>query len=141
MTHQLIIGMLITLGSVTFGAIMWWALVRILAGREAWLTSNPHPGKTILMFFLVVTWTILILFFGVWLWSIMLLQLSAFDELEEAVYYALVAYTTLGLADVKLPPQWRLLGGMTGANGFLVFGLLTAMLTDAIRDIRKMVDR
>jgi len=138
MFSQLFIGTLITLGSVTFGAVMWWALVRILTAIEPWLIDRRHPLKTISVFLLVVVWTMSILTFGVWLWALMLMQLAAFEELEDAVYYALVAYTTLGLADVKLPADWRLLGGMTGANGFLVFGLLTAMLTDAIRDVRTM---
>lgn len=141
MLHQLTIGTFIMLGSLLFGAVMWWALVRILAGREVWLTTPRHPLKTISMYVLVVVWTMAILTFGVWLWALMLVQLSAFPEIDDAVYYALLAYTTLGLADVKLPPEWRLLGGMTGANGFLVFGLLTAMLTDAMRDIREIIDR
>ncbi len=141
MLHQLAIGTAVMLGSVLFGAIMWWALVRIVDSREEWLSVGRHPIRTIAMFCLVVVWTMLILTFGVWLWAIMLVQLAAFRQLEDAVYYALVAYTTLGLADVKLPEEWRLLGGMIGANGFLVFGLLTAMLTDSIRDIRRMIDR
>jgi len=140
MGQQLFIGTLVTLGSVTFGAIMWWALVRIISASETWLTQPRRSYKTISLFVLVIVWTMAILTFGVWLWALILLRLAAFPDLEDAVYYALVAYTTLGLADVRLPEDWRLLGGMTGANGFLVFGLLTAMLTDAIRDIREMMD-
>ena len=138
MFNQLFIGTLITLGSVSFGALMWWVLVRILDSQNPWADGRRHPFKTIVLFFVVVSWTMLILSFGVWLWALILMQLEAFDDLEDAVYYALVAYTTLGLADVKLPHGWRLLGGMTGANGFLVFGMLTAMLTDSIREIRKL---
>lgn len=75
---------------------------------------------------------------GVWLWAFVFIHLNIFPSLEEAVYYSLVAYTTLGLGDVVVPVEWRLLGGMTGANGFLMFGLLTAMLTDALRHIRRI---
>ena len=42
----------------------------------------------------------------------------------------------LGDGDVIIPQEQRLLGGMTGANGFLMFGLMTAMLTDTLRDVR-----
>jgi hypothetical protein len=64
--------------------------------------------------------------------------MTVFPTMEEAVYYSLVAYTTLGLGDVVVPKDQRLLGGMTGANGFLMFGLMTAMLTDTLRQMRRV---
>ena len=79
-----------------------------------------------------------IITFGVWLWAIVFTYLSVFVSLEEAVYYSLVAYTTLGLGDVIVPQDQRLLGGMTGANGFLMFGFMTAMLTDTLRHLRRI---
>jgi hypothetical protein len=42
----------------------------------------------------------------------------------------------LGFGDVLLPQDWRILAGMTAANGFLNFGLLTALLIEALRQIR-----
>lgn len=75
---------------------------------------------------------------GVWLWAIVFAQMLVFSSLEEAVYYSLVAYTTLGLGDLVVPHEQRLLGGMTGANGFLMFGLMTAMLTDTLRHVRRV---
>ena len=65
---------------------------------------------------------------GVWVWGIALFWLEAFPTLEEAVYFSLVAYTTLGLGDLVPSSEWRLLAGMEAANGFLNFGLLTALL-------------
>ena len=59
--------------------------------------------------------------------------------MEEATYFSLVAYTTLGLSETNvMPKEWRLLGGITGANGFLMFGLMTAILTDSLRHIRRV---
>ena len=54
--------------------------------------------------------------------------LGLFPSLEQAVYFALVAFTTLGYGDVLLPKEWQLLGGMAAANGLLNFGLLIAVL-------------
>jgi hypothetical protein len=62
--------------------------------------------------------------------------LGIFETLEEAVYFALVSYTTLGFGDVLLEKEWRLLSGMAAANGLLNFGLLTALLVEALRHIR-----
>ena len=73
---------------------------------------------------------------GVWVWAAAFLELGAFSTLEESVYFALVVFTTLGLGDVILPMEWRLLAGMAAANGFLNFGLLTALLIEALRQVR-----
>ena len=56
--------------------------------------------------------------------------------LEEAVHFSLAAFTTLGLGDVVPAREWRLLAGMEAANGFLNFGLLTALLIEALRQTR-----
>ena len=56
--------------------------------------------------------------------------------LAEAVHFSLAAFTTLGLGDVVPATEWRLLAGMEAANGFLNFGLLTALLIEALRQTR-----
>ena len=73
---------------------------------------------------------------SVWLWAISLYWLDIFTTLEASVYFALVAFTTLGFGDILLPQEWRLLGGMAAANGLLTFGLLTAILVEILRDTR-----
>ena len=138
MFDQILLGTTITFLSIVFGAVMWWALIRLLKRLEPWIRRPPHSFKTIAVIVFVVVWTMLITTFGVWLWAIVFSGLSIFTSMEEAVYYSLVAYTTHGLGDVVVPKDWRLLGGMTGANGFLMFGVLTAMLTDTLRDMRRM---
>jgi hypothetical protein len=138
MFDQILLGTTITFLSIVFGAVMWWALIRLLKRFEPWIRRPPHSLKTISVIIFVVVWTMLITTFGVWLWAFLFSALSIFPTMEEAVYYSLVAYTTLGLGDVVVPDDWRLLGGMTGANGFLMFGVLTAMLTDTLRDMRRM---
>ena len=62
--------------------------------------------------------------------------LQIFVTFEASVYFSLVAFTTLGFGDVLLPVEWRLLGGLAAANGLLIFGLLTAMLVETLRQIR-----
>ena len=138
MLDQILLGTVIMLVSVMFGALMWWALTRVLHALEDWVNRPPLSIKLIALLGIVVAWTMMIMVFGVWLWALVYVQIEAFKDLEEAVYFSLVAYTTLGLGDVIVPFEWRLLGGMTGANGFLIFGMLTAMLTDSIREIKIM---
>lgn len=77
---------------------------------------------------------------SVWIWALAFLWLDLFPTLEEAVYFSLVAFTTLGFGDVLLPRDWRLLSGMAAANGLLNFGLLTAMLVETMRTLRRGQD-
>lgn len=138
MFHQLLLGSAITLISLTGAALVWWVLNEALLWMEPWLRRPPKPTKSLLVILMAVIATMTMMTLGVWLWAIIFAQMLVFGSLEEAVYFSLVAYTTLGLGDVVVPQEYRLLGGMTGANGFLMFGLMTAMLTDTLRHIRRV---
>lgn len=138
MFSQLMLGSIITLTSMVAGAVWWWVLNELLEMMEPWIRRAPHPPKSFVVMTMVVVSAMFMMMAGVWLWAITFTQLAVFATMEEAVYYSLVAYTTLGLGDVVLPVEQRLLGGMTGANGFLMFGLMTAMLTDTLRHVRRV---
>lgn len=73
---------------------------------------------------------------GVWIWALALRWLGAFVSLEESMYFSLVAFSTLGLGDVLPPKEWRIMAAMASVNGFLSFGLLTALLVEALRQVR-----
>ena len=73
---------------------------------------------------------------SVWIWAIAFWSLQIFTTFEACVYFSLVAFTTLGFGDILLPVKWRLLAGMSAANGLLIFGLLTAMLVETLRQTR-----
>ncbi len=136
---QLLLGSVVTVMSLMVGAIMWGILKRVIGQLESWLRQPDHHFRSfVVVLLLVVFFMMSVTTFGVWLWALVFLQLSAFSTLEEAVYYSLVAYTTLGMGDVVVPLNQRLLGGMTGANGFFMFGLMTAMLTDTLRHVGKV---
>ena len=66
-------------------------------------------------------------------WAMTFLAVGAFDALEPAVYFALVSFTTAGFGDITLGPDWRLLSGLTTANGFLMFGWSTAYMVELMR--------
>ncbi len=138
MFDQLLLGSAITLISLIGGAMMWWILNEVILWMEPWLRRPPHPAKSLVVVLMVVLSTMAMMTFGVWLWAIVFKQMSVFGSIEEAVYYSLAAYTTLGIGDVVVPQEQRLLGGMTAANGFLMFGIMTAMVTDTLRHVRRV---
>ena len=81
-------------------------------------------------------WVLLQMTVAVWMWALTFLVLEIFGTLEEAVYFALVAFTTLGFGDILLPVEWRLLGGMAALNGLLNIGLMTAAMVETLRQLR-----
>ncbi len=80
------------------------------------------------MLFILLTHTI-----EVWIWAMVLLATGAVDGLEPALYFALVAFTTVGFGDITLTPEWRLLSALIAANGFLLFGWSTAYMVELVR--------
>lgn len=85
---------------------------------------------------IVGLWVLVVITLAVLIWALAFLALGAFADLETALYFSLVAFTTLGFGDLLLPQEWRLLAGMEAANGFISFGLLTALMAEALRQVR-----
>jgi hypothetical protein len=101
-----------------------------------WLMAGPQRLKLVLMLIGVGLWVLALVTIGVWVWALVLHALGAFAKLEEAVYFAIVAFSTLGLGDIVPVHGWRILAAMAAVNGFLSFGLLTALLVEALRQVR-----
>ena len=73
--------------------------------------------------------------FQIIMWAWVFVHNELLPSWEAAIYFAAACYTTLGFGDLLLPEQWRLLSGVTAANGFLLFGLSTAFLFEVLRQL------
>ena len=133
---QIAVGTGLLVVNITIAAIAAMVLEVIFQTAHPWLMREPHRPKLVLLLAGVSVWVLGVVTAGVWVWAVSLYGLGAFATLEEAVHFSLVAFTTLGLGDVVPAHEWRLLAGMEAANGFLNFGLLTALLIEALRQIR-----
>ena len=136
MLVQLFLGSLLTLATIVIATLSWWVLEAILARLHGWYVRPPHGPKLMLVLSLTLVWTLLMMTVAVSVWAVALYRLDIFVAFEASVYFALVAFTTLGFGDILLPQEWRLLGGMAAANGLLMFGFLTAILVEIIRQTR-----
>jgi hypothetical protein len=133
---QIAIGTGLLLTSILIAAISAWVMELAFQRGHDWLMREPHRPKLIVLIVGVSLWVLGIITAGVWIWASAFYALGIFPTLEESVYFAIVSYTTLGFGDVLLPVEWRLLAGMAAANGLLNFGLLTALLVEALRHVR-----
>jgi hypothetical protein len=80
-----------------------------------------------------VLFVLLVISIQIWIWAIAFLLAGAIEGLEPALYFTTVSFTTLGFGDITLDPNWRLLSGITAANGFLSFGWTTAYMVELVR--------
>lgn len=136
MLVQLAIGsvLLVLTGSVS--TLIWWGLELNLSRLHRWSRRPPHSLRLVTMLGIALLWSMLMLTVAAWIWAVAFRLVGIFPTTEEALYFALVAITTLGFGDVLLPVEWRLLGGVAAANGLLIFGMLSAMLVETLRETR-----
>ena len=137
MAVQLLIGSVLILATVMLTALSWWLLEVPLERFRRWAVRTPRRSRIAVVLSAVLIYTLAVMTMSVWLWALAFEALGLFGTLEEAVYFALVSFTTLGFGDILLPKDWRLLGGMAAANGFLSFSLLTAILVETFRVMRR----
>jgi len=57
-----------------------------------------------------------------------LVPVGELADLEMAVYFSFVTFTTLGYGDITLSDGWRLLSGIQALNGILLVGWSTALM-------------
>ena len=62
------------------------------------------------------------------IWAAIYLAVGAMPDLESALYFSTVTFTTLGYGDLTLDTGWRLLSSFQAANGTIMFGWTTALV-------------
>jgi len=119
---------------IHFGGLL--ALLRLLRSHDAELraqASQVRPGAVIVV---VVLGLMGIHSIEVWVYALAYLAIGALGDLESALYFSTVSFTSLGYGDVVLDRRWRLLGSIEAANGLLLFGWSTAFLISVIDRMR-----
>lgn len=131
--NQLVIGSLVIAVTVAIQAEMFNLLTghfeSVLLAFRPFLRRFANTGVIIV----AVLYVLLVQTINVWLWALVFLAVGAFGTFEPSLYFSLIAFTTVGFGDITLGPDWRLLSGLTAANGFLSFGWSTAYMVELVR--------
>lgn len=91
----------------------------------------------VLSLVVVSLWLIGTHFVSACIWAVVYLWTGVSPSPEEALYFSLTTYTTLGFGDILAPEGFRLLTGLASLNELLLFGLSAAILTDAAGWLRR----
>ena len=137
MYGQLLLGMLLIMVTVLVHGMSLDYLLRYLGKIwPTWSITFPLHGKPL---FLSVT--VLGVFLAhvleIWMWAVVFLLTGEVHNLETALYFSTVTFTTVGYGDLTLSEKWRLLGSVESANGMLLFGWSTAFIFEVMRYVWK----
>lgn len=130
------------LASVLIGVTTATHAVAIVTGRKIFRPVMNQEGVRGIVSDTVRLVCISLWLFGahiisIWLWAAVYLEVGVNKTLEEALYFSLVTYSTLGFGDIIPPEGWRLLTGASAANGLLLIGLSGAVLIDFTERLRR----
>lgn len=136
MINALFVGSVVIVITMLVAAMLFELAGRALRGVDARLHGRGRAIQTLAVLIIALFWILLVLTLSVWSWAGVYLYIGLFDQLETALYFAIVSFTTVGYGDVVIGQNWRLLAGMTATNGLLVFGLFTAFLVEILDVVR-----
>jgi hypothetical protein len=68
-------------------------------------------------------------------WAATYIYVGSIQQFEEALYFSLVTYSTLGYGDVTLDSSHRLLSAFEAANGVIMLGWSTAIVVAVIQKV------
>jgi hypothetical protein len=71
------------------------------------------------------------------IWAVLFMLLGEFISFPAALYHSAVNFATLGYGDIVMSERWRMLGPVESAQGILMFGLSTALMTATVLDVVK----
>jgi hypothetical protein len=92
--------------------------------NRRWMRATAVAGLVLMMFFATLLHASA--------WAATYVVVDALQGFEEALYFSMVTFTTLGYGDITLTDQWRLLAAFEAANGCIMFGWTTAIVVAVI---------
>ncbi len=97
---------------------------------QPYLISNRKINKLRKTFWLsnVVLLMFFISIIDATFWAVTYVLLGVIETFEQAMYFSLVTYTTLGYGDITIHEKWQLLASFEAAIGIIIFGWSTAIV-------------
>ena len=122
MLWQLLVAWFLLASNVVIHAYgVTWALhwVRRHEARSVRLGRWPW------LFIRLAGWIVLLHVLEITAWASIYERAGAMQDMQSALYFSAVTYTTTGYGDLVLPPDWRLVGAVEALTGILMCGWST----------------
>ncbi|MEM9668789.1 MAG: ion channel [Pseudomonadota bacterium] len=137
MTGQILVGFGWTVFTLTIAV----GFITVLVEGLDWILARVRGLLDIVRIALILTISVVWMLIGVLVvvfsWAFLFQWGGVFQHLEDSFYFAIATATTVGYGDVVAPEAWRIVAGFAAADGFIVFGLDTAVLFDVLRRLRE----
>lgn len=137
----MLIPLLIGIAMLMLCLVLQAVFVTICLRRYArFRIAHQDPGS-LLFDIILLSMVMLLMLLGnfaqIGIWAALFMLFGEFDEFAVAFYHSAVNYAGLGYGDIVMSERWRLFGPLEGANGVMMFGLSTAVMTAGVMDIVK----
>ena len=142
LTHPLLIQLALATLMVVGTALMHLSGLGVLvwllrAHGQRFLTRQARVNQAVMLvgsaFGLFALHTV-----EMWTYAGLYSLLGATRTFEQALYFSIVTYSTVGYGDVTLPVQWRVLGAIEAASGVILLGWSTAFFVSVVGRIRAL---
>jgi ion channel len=77
------------------------------------------------LFITLAGWIVMLHLVEITAWALLYAWKQAMPDLQSALYFSAVTYTTTGYGDLVLPNAWRLVGAVEALTGILMCGWST----------------
>ncbi len=132
MIAPLLLSSLMAILTVAIHMVGLMVLMGFLRARSSHLHPHRSPMRQAVFIMLVILGLFVIHAVEIFAYAQLYIWLGEFQTLEEALYFSTSTFTTLGMGDVVIESQWRLIAAIEGFNGFLLIGWSTAFLVTVI---------
>ena len=137
MLHNLLVGLPVLILCLLLQGVVVTVALRQYAGFKVRYPTTGSAWVDIVVLSTVMLVTLLGNFVQMAVWALLFLVLGEFDDFHTALYHSGVNFATLGYGDIVMSERWRTLGPLEAANGILMFGVSTSVMTAAVIDVVK----
>ncbi|GAA0854872.1 ion channel [Aliiglaciecola litoralis] len=130
MLIQLALGAAIIIMTIIVQVVFLGTLAAFFGNIKHWVSHGRRNLKNIIVMVFSVLWLVIGITINTWIWAFTFLIIDEFQNIENALYFAIASFTTLGYGDLLMSENWRILGSLSAVNGLIVFGLNTAFLVE-----------
>jgi hypothetical protein len=135
MWTTILIGIMLISLSIFIHAVATRIVMFLAIKQSSMNHKSLHVNLRVFWISLIVMIMLCASLFEALFWAITYMILGAVEVFENALYFSIVTYTTLGYGDITLTENYRLLASLQAANGIIIFGWSTAITMAVVQKL------